>query len=70
MREYPWGSCEALSSAHSDLPALKKLLFEVAYVDLKDATEIRYYSFREQQLMHLDDPGLCVPCLPFCPSVI
>lgn len=58
VREYPWGSCEALSSAHSDLPALKKLLFEVAYVDLKDATEIRYYSFREQQLMHLDDPGL------------
>lgn len=29
MREYPWGSCEALSSRHSDLAALKKLLFEV-----------------------------------------
>lgn len=29
VREYPWGSCEALSSQHSDLAALKKLLFEV-----------------------------------------
>lgn len=29
VREYPWGSCEALSSRHSDLAALKKLLFEV-----------------------------------------
>lgn len=58
VREYPWGACEALSSAHSDLPALKKLLFEVAYIDLKDATEQRYYVFREQQLMNLDDPTL------------
>ena len=34
MREYPWGSCEALSSRHSDLAALKKLLFEVSPVEL------------------------------------
>jgi hypothetical protein len=32
VREYPWGSCEALSSRHSDLAALKKLLFEVSPV--------------------------------------
>ena len=28
VRRYPWGNCEALSSVHSDLPALKRLLFE------------------------------------------
>ena len=58
MREYPWGRCEALSSAHSDMPALKKLLFEVAYHDLKDATEKRYYNYREQQLLDMDDPSM------------
>lgn len=34
VREYPWGSCEALSSRHSDLAALKKLLFEVSLLPL------------------------------------
>lgn len=61
MREYPWGRCEALSSKHSDMPALKKLLFEVAYNDLKDATEKRYYAYREQQLLDMDDPSQCAP---------
>ena len=60
VREYPWGRCEALSSAHSDMPALKKLLFEVAYHDLKDQTEKRYYHYREQQLLDMDDPSMCV----------
>ncbi|KAL3143563.1 hypothetical protein ABBQ38_002360 [Trebouxia sp. C0009 RCD-2024] len=55
VREYPWGSCEALSSRHSDLAALKKLLFEVSYMELKDATEARYYHYRESQLLDLDD---------------
>ncbi|DBA79391.1 TPA: hypothetical protein ACH3X2_000037 [Trebouxia sp. C0005] len=55
VREYPWGSCEALSSRHSDLAALKKLLFEVSYMELKDATETRYYHYRETQLLNLDD---------------
>ena len=59
VREYPWGRCEALSSRHSDMPALKKLLFEVAYHDLKDATEKRYYVYREQQLLDMDDPSMC-----------
>ena len=39
------------------MPALKKLLFEVAYNDLKDATEKRYYAYREQQLLDMDDPS-------------
>lgn len=55
VREYPWGSCEVLSSRHSDLAALKKLLFEVSYMELKDATESRYYHYRETQLLNLDD---------------
>ena len=57
MRNYPWGTCEALSSIHSDLSALKKLLFEVMYEELKQDTERRYYSFREQSLFNLDDPN-------------
>ena len=51
------GKCEALSSIHSDLSALKKLLFEVAYEDLKQDTERRYYAFRERSLFNLDDPN-------------
>jgi septin family protein len=57
VRIYPWGKCEALSSIHSDLSALKKLLFEVAYEDLKQDTERRYYAFRERSLFNLDDPN-------------
>jgi septin family protein len=60
VRKYAWGSCEAMSSVHSDLAALKKLLFEVAYTDLKRGTEERYYRFREQQLLNLDDPTMPV----------
>jgi septin 7 len=55
VRKYPWGTCEAMSSRHSDLAALKKLLFEVSYMELKDATEERYYRYRESQLLNLDD---------------
>ncbi|KAK9831503.1 hypothetical protein WJX81_003303 [Elliptochloris bilobata] len=58
VRRYPWGNCEALSSVHSDLPALKRLLFEVGFEDLKAATDQRYYQFRSQQLLHLDDPNM------------
>ncbi|KAK9818355.1 hypothetical protein WJX72_011182 [[Myrmecia] bisecta] len=55
VRKYAWGNCEAMSSVHSDLAALKKLLFEVSYTDLKKHTEERYYKFREGQLLNLDD---------------
>lgn len=51
VRRYPWGTCEALRSAHSDLTCLKKLLFEVGYEELKGETEKRYYGFRKEQLL-------------------
>ena len=35
VRRYPWGSCEAMLTAHSDAPALRRLLFETAYLELK-----------------------------------
>ena len=64
MRVYPWGVCEALSSVHSDLAALKKLLFEVMYEELKQQTESRYYKYRQNTLFNLDDPNRwCLPVL-------
>lgn len=51
VRRYPWGTCEALRSTHSDLTCLKKLLFEVGYEELKGETERRYYGFRKEQLL-------------------
>ena len=35
MRSYPWGMAEALSSSHSDVPALKRLLIELSFDDIK-----------------------------------
>lgn len=35
MRRYPWGTCEALSSDHSDVASLKKLLLEVCFEEFK-----------------------------------
>lgn len=58
VRKYPWGTCEALSSTHTDVGALKRLLFEEGYEELKAGTEERYYAFRSQQLLNLDDPTL------------
>lgn len=46
VRRYPWGRVEALLTRHSDLPALRRLLFETAYEDLKDHTENRYYEYK------------------------
>jgi len=57
IRSYDWGNCEALSSRHSDLPALKKLLFEVMFEELKEHTEQRYHTFRQNTLFNLDDPN-------------
>ena len=37
-------------SSHSDMGLLKKLLFEVAFEELKAGTEARYYAAREQAL--------------------
>ena len=36
-------------------------LTQVGFEDLKAATDRRYYKFRSQQLLHLDDPNMCVP---------
>lgn len=58
VRQYPWGTCEAHSSEHSDVAALKKLLFEVSYEELKTATEERYYNFRERELLNPDKDDL------------
>ena len=50
MRAYPWGVAEALHSSHSDAPALKRLLIELSFEDLKARTEQRYYAYRAQRL--------------------
>ena len=63
VRKYPWGTCEALSSTHSDAGALKRLLFEDGYEELKRKTNKRYFAYRSEQL--LDDPNLWVhPSVP------
>ena len=43
VRKYPWGTCEALSSTHPDVGALKRLLFEEGYEELKRSQQERYY---------------------------
>lgn len=63
MRKYPWGTCEALSSEHSDFAALKKLLLETSFEELKEGTERRYYRFREEELLNLTDPDTGCACL-------
>ena len=61
MRTYPWGTCEALSSDHSDFALLKRLLLETGFEELKEETEKRYYKFREEQLLNLaDESSGCV----------
>ena len=35
MRSYPWGKAEALCSLHSEVPALKRLLLELSFDDIK-----------------------------------
>lgn len=58
VRRYPWGKCEALSSEHSDVAALKKLLLEIGFEEFKAKTEERYYHYREEELLNLhDDDG-------------
>ena len=50
MRTYPWGTCQTLAEPHSDLPLLKRLLFEEGAAELKAATEARYYASRHAAL--------------------
>lgn len=49
VRRYPWGTCEPLLSAHSDLPVLRRLLFETGFWELKSQTERRYLAFRKDE---------------------
>ena len=49
VRQYSWGKCEALLSDHSDLVALRKLLFETGFWELKEATERAYHAFRAKE---------------------
>lgn len=55
VRKYPWGNCEALSSDHSDVSSLKKLLLEVGFEEFKEHTDERYHIYREQELLNLKD---------------
>ncbi|CAK0738433.1 hypothetical protein CVIRNUC_001042 [Coccomyxa viridis] len=50
VRSYPWGMAEALSSSHSDVPALKRLLIELSFDDIKACTEASYHNFRKERL--------------------
>ncbi|CAL5223918.1 g6516 [Coccomyxa viridis] len=50
VRSYPWGKAEALCSLHSDVPALKRLLLELSFDDIKACTEASYLEFRKEQL--------------------
>lgn len=50
MRSYPWGTAEALRSKHSDVLALRRLLFELSFDTLKRRTDGRYYKFRAVRL--------------------
>nr|BAD42341.1 CDC10 cell division cycle 10 homolog [Nannochloris bacillaris] len=49
VRRYPWGKCESLLTAHSELPILRRLLFETAYWELKANTDKEYHKFRRTE---------------------
>lgn len=50
MRQYPWGLVEVLNRAHSDVPALKNLVFALGYEAFKVDTETRYLAYRKARL--------------------
>ena len=41
-------------------------VLQVGFEALKVATDRRYYQFRSQQLLHLDDPNMCVAVVCWC----
>ncbi len=49
MRQYDWGTCETMSSEYSDVAALKRVLLEEGFWELKALTEWRFHAFRQQQ---------------------
>ena len=59
VRAYAWGTAEALASAHSDVPALRRLLIELSFDDLKARTEERYHAYRSARLQQRLPDGAC-----------
>jgi len=49
VRRYPWGTIETMSSCHSDLLSLKRVLFETAPGLTKILTEERFTGFRARE---------------------
>jgi len=64
VRKYPWGKCESLLQAHSELAVLRKLLFEAGYWELKTHTERRYLEFRRVEFASRESP-IPRPLRPF-----
>lgn len=56
VRRYPWGRCEPLLTQHSELPALRRLLFESGYHEIKMQTEARYLRFRQKECNERSNP--------------
>ncbi len=56
VRRYPWGRCESLLTAHSELPVLRRLLFETAYWELKANTEKEYLKYRRTECSEKFNP--------------
>jgi len=56
VRRYPWGRCESLLTAHSELPVLRRLLFETAYWELKENTDKEYLKFRRTECSEKFNP--------------
>jgi septin family protein len=57
VRPFPWGTAEGMFREHSDVPALKQLLFASSYTPLKNATEQRYYQYRRDRLLAPPEAG-------------
>lgn len=67
VRNYPWGFAEALNSAHSDAPALKRLLIELSFDDLKKITDHTFYTcYRPQQLKEAQERAAAGTLLSKC----
>ncbi len=67
VRSYPWGTAEALRSKHSDVLALRRLLFELSFDTLKRRTDDRYYKFRADRLSAAtltSEAGTMNSCIP------
>ena len=66
MRSYPWGMAEALSSSHSDVPALKRLLIELSFDNIK--VPAPFLSMPQANvILNLNEMGFCL-CWVLCQS--